>query len=217
MVMNNKFDNMRINSDGTVSKGYIPLGMEKLNTAPSSIRFSNISDSVRHVAFYQSNSEIDSSKAVAISSIEAIAQWFLYHCSVSNKKLQKLCYYAYCWFIVFHNDVEAANDGRITTLCEDKFQAWIHGPVCPKLYYKYRENGWADIPQSKLKPQLTQDIESLLEQVLDAYGGFSADQLEALSHTEKPWQNARRGIGAGEACTNEISTYDILLYYSSLR
>ena len=40
------------------------------------------------------------------SAIEKMAQWFLNKTSMSNKKLQKLCYYAYCWYIVFNNDVE---------------------------------------------------------------------------------------------------------------
>ena len=40
------------------------------------------------------------------STLERVAQWFLSMSSMSNKKLQKLCYYAYCWYIVFYNDVE---------------------------------------------------------------------------------------------------------------
>lgn len=46
---------------------------------------------------------------------------------------------------------------------------------------------------------------------------FSAGELEALSHQEYPWQNARRGIPQSESCNNEINDYDILKYYSSLR
>ena len=43
-------------------------------------------------------------KTYVDSTIELVAQWFLSLSSMSNKKLQKLCYYAYCWFIVFNND-----------------------------------------------------------------------------------------------------------------
>lgn len=50
----------------------------------------------------------------------------------------------------------------------------------------------------------------------EAYGSFSADELEAISHNEMPWKNARQGISSGDACSNVISNYDILQYYSQL-
>ena len=44
------------------------------------------------------------------SVIDKVSQWFLSKSSMTNKKLQKLCYYTYCWFIVFFNDVEAISE-----------------------------------------------------------------------------------------------------------
>lgn len=163
-----------------------------------------------------------SSNALSLgdSTIELIAMWFLYVTSMSNKKLQKMCYYAYCWFIVFFNDIEMItedNCNSIHVLCADRFQAWIHGPVCPRLYHRYKEYGWHDIPKVVSKPALPDELEALLQQVWDAYGSFTADELESISHEEMPWKNARKGINNGEACSNEISNYDILKYYSSLR
>lgn len=152
------------------------------------------------------------------SIIERVAQWFLSLTPLSNKKLQKLCYYAYCWFIVFNNDLESIidSDVQIQVLCADRFQAWIHGPVCPRLYNKYKEYGWHDIPQVHPKPKVSKDLESLLEQVWEAYGAFTADELEIITHNEMPWKNARKGYHKGDACSNEISDYDILRYYSNL-
>lgn len=152
------------------------------------------------------------------TTIDHIASWFLSQEPMSNKKLQKLCYYAYCWYIVFFNDLEAINwacPAEIRTLSTEKFQAWIHGPVLPNLYHKYKEYGWQNIPQT-VKPIFPDAIESLLQQVWNAYGRYSADDLELLSHSEAPWINARKGIDRGEACTNEISDMDILRYYSNL-
>ncbi len=154
------------------------------------------------------------------STIELIAMWFLHVTSMSNKKLQKMCYYAYCWFIVFFNDIEMITEDNCNTirvLCADHFQAWIHGPVCPRLYNRYKEYGWHDIPKAVSKPALPDELEGLLQQVWDAYGSFTADELESISHAETPWKNARKGISNGEACSNEISNYDILKYYSGLR
>lgn len=151
--------------------------------------------------------------------LECVAKWFLSKSSMSNKKLQKLCYYAYSWFIVFFNDLEAVETNLciITTLSEEKFEAWIHGPVNPQLYHKYKGYGWANIPQEPLTPSFNQEIDDLLKQVWDIYGHFSADELETITHGEFPWQNVRRGLAPSEPCTNRISDYDILKYYSSLR
>jgi len=150
--------------------------------------------------------------------IESVAQWFLNKASMSNKKLQKLCYYAYCWFIVFFNDIEDNEDrtSSLKVLSAEKFQAWIHGPVCPSLYRRYKDYGWSDVPSCKVKPEFKGEIQSLLEQVWDAYGAFSADELEMLSHTEPPWINARKGCAPSEPCTREIDDHDILQYYSAL-
>lgn len=153
------------------------------------------------------------------STLELVAKWFLNKTALSNKKIQKLCYYAYCWFIVFFNDLEAVEmaNTEIKVLSSEKFQAWIHGPVNPKLYHKYKKYGWNLIPKEENAPRFEDQIESLLNQVWNAYGTLSADELEALSHQEYPWQNARRGIPQSESCNNEINDYDILKYYSSLR
>lgn len=153
------------------------------------------------------------------SAIERLAQWFLSMSSMSNKKLQKLCYYAYCWYIVFFNDNEVItkeNIGDIKVLCSEPFQAWIHGPVSPQLYQRYKNYGWHEIPKITTKPFVEEELESLFQQVWKAYGSFSADELEAISHSEMPWINARQGISSGEPCFNTISTYDILQYYSKL-
>ena len=162
-----------------------------------------------------------SSKDLSQSSLRIgnVAKWFLSKSSMSNKKLQKLCYYAYCWYIVFFNDVEAItenNENAILVLCQERFQAWVHGPVSPSLYRTYRDFGWQSIPKEEHPPLFDNEINDLLQQVWEAYRDFSAYELEALTHQETPWIRARKGIPSGEACSNEISPYDILQYYSSL-
>lgn len=167
----------------------------------------------------ESTNHMSSTKVYMDSTIERVAQWFLSLASMSNKKLQKLCYYAYCWFIVFNNDLEAINENNnadIRVLCSDRFQAWIHGPVCIRLYHRYKKYGWHDIPRVTSKPEISRELEALLEQVWEAYGAFTADELERISHGEMPWKNARKGYQNGDACSNEISDYDILRYYSNL-
>jgi len=124
-----------------------------------------------------------------------IANWFLSKESMSNKKLQKLCYYAYCWCIILLEDAEDEDCDKIDTeICREGFEAWIHGPVCRKLYYKYKKYGWEDIPLYKQKISLPGDVLDVLNQVWDAYGSFTAGQLERLTHSEDPWIKARKRL-----------------------
>lgn len=166
-----------------------------------------------------SQSTVAASPGRAEDTIEYIARWFLKLSAMSHKKLQKLCYYAYAWYIVFANDIEAVESrlNVINTLSASKFQAWIHGPVNPLLYQKYKKYGWTDIPQEIVPLSFPQQITDLLEQVWGVYGKFSADELEAISHREFPWQNARRNLEPGDPCANAIDDHDILRYYSTLR
>ena len=61
-------------------------------------RYSNLSldvDSKPRV-HTESTNHISTAKVYVDSTIERVSQWFLSLASMSNKKLQKLCYYAYC-------------------------------------------------------------------------------------------------------------------------
>ena len=45
--------------------------------------------------------------------------------TMSAMKLQKLCYYAQAWSLVWDDN----------ELFPEDFEAWVNGPVCPVLYY----------------------------------------------------------------------------------
>lgn len=153
------------------------------------------------------------------TTIERVADWLLNQSPMTNKKLQKLCYYVYCWYIVFNNDIEAIlsnNEHKIKVLFSEPFQAWIHGPVSPQLYRKYKDFGCNEIPRVISKPLVEEELESLFQQVWDVYGSLNANELEMLSHSETPWKKARKGICDGEPSSNTISDLDILIYYSNL-
>ena len=87
-----------------------------------------------------------------------VADAFLYLDSMSPKKLQKLCYYAQGWY--------AGLTGR--RLFTNELEAWIHGPVSPKLYEKYKMYGYENIPQKDVN---TEDIElrGIVEQIYRIY------------------------------------------------
>lgn len=105
---------------------------------------------------------------------------------MTNLRLQKLVYYAQAWHL--------ALTGK--PLFDDDFEAWIHGPVVPHLYRRFKDNGWRPIDRAATSPILPMDDETrdVLEEVWSAYGQFSATHLEELTHSEDPWIDARRGV-----------------------
>lgn len=138
--------------------------------------------------------------------IEQIANWFLSKESMSHKKLQKMCYYAYCWNWVLNGE----------RLFPEQFQAWVHGPVCPQLYKKYRGNGWKDLPMFTGDLIIPEEVENVLDEVMYAYGHLNGNQLETLTHQEQPWLEAREGVGPLDASVTVLNDTTIRDYYTQM-
>ena len=119
---------------------------------------------------------------------------------VSNKKLQKLVYYVYAWHIAIVGQ-------KIANI---NFEAWEHGPVCRRLYNMYRSYGWNIIPQYNGFVLADDEKIKFIHAVLNVYGGYSANELECMTHREKPWIEAR-DTGISSAL---ISDTTIKVFYS---
>ncbi len=140
-----------------------------------------------------------------MENVHDIANWFLSHESMTHKKLQKLCYYAQAWYCALY-------DG--TPLFEDEIQAWIHGPVITSLYPKYADYRWMPIPKyESTSISINEDAVAVLDAVWDAYGEYSGDQLESLTHSEDPWKQARGDLKPWMECKNPISCVVMREYY----
>lgn len=128
--------------------------------------------------------------------------------SMTHLKLQKLCYYAQAWNLVFNGK----------KLFNGSFQAWVHGPVCPSLWKKYKHYHWHEVPlvENFDDSVFTKDEIEVLEAVEQTYGLYDGKYLEELTHQELPWKNAREGVPDGTHCTNVISIEDMNTYYSEL-
>ena len=137
-----------------------------------------------------------------------VADWFLGKDSMSPKKLQKLVYYAYAWVLTLMNENE---DDLDVKLFDSRIEAWIHGPLIPELYHKYR--GEIVIPKKSNVPDFEKDIKDILEQVWDVYGIYTGNQLESIAHNESPWIEARGNCSPVNVCTNEITNRSIYRYY----
>lgn len=143
-----------------------------------------------------------------MTNIFEVADWFLIHSpEVNNKKLQKLTYYAYAWFITLYNE-----DAKEITerFFDAKFEAWVHGAVEPTLYAKYKIWGSGVIPAPTNSTKKFSPAElNILEQVNDVYGNYNGNELEYICHQESPWINARNNLPPNEPSNNVISDKDI--------
>lgn len=141
-----------------------------------------------------------------------IAQWFLGKESMTQKKIQKLVYYAYSWYLAFNNEPDEEIN---KILFNDEIEAWVHGPVIPSIYLEYKSNSYHDIDKINPDkvPTFDDDTENLLEQVWDVYGEFNGNELESITHQEKPWLEAREGYGPLDRCNVTLNNDTIKNYY----
>lgn len=135
--------------------------------------------------------------------VEDIANFFLTKEGITNKKLQKLCYYAQAWYYALYNQ----------ELFTEKIEAWVHGPVIPELYNKYANMGYNEIKKNNQIPEMDDNTKKFLDQIWNIYGELDGDQLEALTHREDPWINARHGLDPKTPSNNIISLEDMGRYY----
>jgi len=125
---------------------------------------------------------------------------------LTNKKLQKLAYYAQAWNLVFNDDV----------MFKDPIEAWIHGPAIKSLYLKYREYGYLGIKASPALPAFDEKIQNTLDNVWAVYGKYDGNYLELLTHNEEPWIEARGNAEINEPTNIEIDPTRMKTFYAKL-
>jgi uncharacterized phage-associated protein len=125
------------------------------------------------------------------------------HAPISNLKLQKLLYYSQAWHLALFKH----------PLFKEEIEAWVHGPVVPEIFRRYRDCKWSPIPDSKLNSVC--QFRPHLEEVWRVYGNFTAFELERLTHSEDPWKNARIGIASDASSHNIISKSSMRDYYAA--
>ena len=100
--------------------------------------------------------------------------------SITAWKLQKLCYYAQAWSLVWDD----------APLFREKIEAWANGPVVPALYNRHRGQFYVDSVGGD-PATLSPDQRETVDAVIRDYGGIPAAMLIALTHRERPWKAAR--------------------------
>lgn len=115
---------------------------------------------------------------------------------VSNLKLQKLLYYVQGWHLALR-DEPAFNE---------RFEAWVHGPVQPATYGTYKAYRWSPITEEVTVPAIPEETKSVIDSVLETYGGEGGYQLELRTHQEPPWILARGNL-APDADSNAVISH----------
>src|ERR1700743_2334532 len=103
---------------------------------------------------------------------------------ITNLKLQKLIYYAQGFSLALFDK----------ELFSEEIYAWMHGPVVPEVYKLFNSNESTDIPVPKeiYLTIFSEDQSSILKEVWDVYGQFSAWKLRNMTHEESPWKDTKQ-------------------------
>lgn len=132
-----------------------------------------------------------------------IGQYFLSkNQELTDIQIQKLVYYAYSWYMVFH-------DGK--KLFDERPEAWIHGPVFRTLFDSMKD--YKKFSDLSCVEQMGKSNSEFLDKIYNVYGKYSGNELERMTHSESPWINARNGLQPHEFSQNKIDDRDIISYY----
>ncbi|MEZ4789054.1 MAG: DUF4065 domain-containing protein [Flavobacteriales bacterium] len=141
---------------------------------------------------------------------------------ITPVKLQKLLYYIQAWHLVYEKGHPLFNDQP---------EAWVNGPVYKAVFPLYKNRfmydsivlaGVKDDAEARAAMEkkfaalkLNQEQAGLLESVIQAYGFLENEKLILLSHSEKPWLEARVGLGPLEKSAKPISHDTMRAFYGA--
>lgn len=126
---------------------------------------------------------------------------------ISNLKLQKLLYYSQAWHLALYDGLP---------LFEEEVEAWVHGPVVPCVFRRYKAYRWSWIQEQIAPFWLEPKVVAHVNEVLDAYGNLSAWDLERMTHNELPWKEARGNLPPDESSNVIISRQSMQKFYSQI-
>ena len=153
-----------------------------------------------------------------IVSATPLSYYILSYVPSNQLKLQKLVYYSEGWHLAYFE----------LSLIREDFEAWIHGPVVRSMWDDYKKTKCNMLTDLHLKDEDSEKIRNsfnkllnpqqieLLSDVIKEYGDKSSYHLEALSHSEPPWREARNGYLPSERSEAIISKETMKNYYQSL-
>ena len=120
-----------------------------------------------------------------MAKVHDVAAYLISKCRpVDAMKLQKLVYYAQAWSLVWDEK----------PLFRDKVEAWANGPVVRVLFKTYQGQYKVGRAVEGDKTALTTSERGTVDAVLKFYGDKGGFYLSELTHRERPWMDARKGL-----------------------
>lgn len=125
--------------------------------------------------------------------------------------LQKLLYYIEGFSL-------ALLDNKIfSTRCE----AWVHGPVYPEIYTRFKEYQYHSIERKEFSEyttltSLSQEKVQLIDEVIKNFGCYSGKILEEMTHQTLPWLKAREGVEIKESSNRKILISDMQGFFKEI-
>lgn len=119
-------------------------------------------------------------------------------------KLQKMLYFLYLDYLKQTGE----------KLFDDDFEAWIYGPVLPKVFYYIKNYGFnfeieegtnffeiSDLSDNKTRKFIDKNIKKYLQ--------LSSFDLVEMAHETEPWKNARKDLADNQISKNLINFSDL--------
>jgi len=137
-----------------------------------------------------------------------IAKYYVYRASVDGDlitplKMQKLVYFAYGAHLARKKE----------KLFKESIEAWPNGPVVPTLYRDLKKYGSSPIDsdfargasEQELLENFSNGVRETLDLVYENYITKSAFELVSLTHQQKAWSEARKGLKATDKSNKPLN------------
>ena len=142
------------------------------------------------------------------SIIDNVIEYITSKIEVTPKALQKLLYFVQGFSSIFNE----------YPIFDNVPQAWVHGPVYNDIYLRYKHYGSEPIERTEnINFRFSETDKELIDNVIKYFGCYNANILEAITHKELPWINARKGLHYNDLSTNPIPLEDIKQYFTQIK
>lgn len=143
--------------------------------------------------------------------VEQISQYFLMNLEdTTNMAINKLLHFAQISNYMVYNK----------PLFDCESEAWIHGPVYPVIYQKYKKYK-KDVITPIIKNDnllnLDKREKELLDKVILNFGCYSSVTLRNMTHFENVWIDARKGLKDNEPSNEVIKLEELEKYAHQLK
>jgi len=140
--------------------------------------------------------------------LATISYIFAHTTDVTPLALQKLLYFIQGIYLALYHKA----------LYPEDCQAWVHGPAYESVYLLFKNFKYNPIEEPRFVMfrhrfhKLDPEALELIDNVLGSFGMYSGKVLEAITHRETPWVEARRGY-LPEENSDEVITKSAMQQY----